>query len=66
MNLSELCVGAVGYLRGKRFKVIYRAPEDRSSGITDIRFENGNEARFVWDYDNPTTVPLKKKAMLGT
>jgi hypothetical protein len=60
MRLSELSIGKCGRLDGKRFIVIDRAPEDRSSGSTEVEFEGGQCKTFVWDLENPDVTPLGK------
>lgn len=52
-ELSNLREGEVGEKDGKRFIVVDRCPEDRSSGLSTIQFEDGGRKRFVWDYSNP-------------
>lgn len=53
MKLSQLSINDCGVLKRRRFIVTYRCPDDRSSGITQVRYEGGREEDFIWDYDNP-------------
>ncbi len=63
MKLSSLKDGQAGRFsedvedpyvkKGQRFIVVDRVPEDRSSGITTVRVEQGYEAVFIWDHSNP-------------
>jgi hypothetical protein len=53
VKLSSLAADETGILKGRRFIVTARYPEDRASGITDVLFESGLRETFVWDRDNP-------------
>jgi hypothetical protein len=33
--------------------IIDRCPEDRSSGVTTVHFEDGDRNVFIWDHDDP-------------
>jgi len=61
VRLSTLKACDCGRLNGKRFIVIGRVPEDRSSGYTTVQWEEGGRQEFFTDaptYDNPMVVPL--------
>lgn len=53
MKLSSMRINDLGKYKGRLFIVYNRWPDDRSSGITEIRYENGGTEVFVWDKDNP-------------
>ncbi len=64
MNLSSVMEGQAGIILkrpnkgynhtvGKRFVVVDRVPEDRSSGLTTVRYEDGHAEEFIWDCEDP-------------
>jgi hypothetical protein len=54
--ISDLPRGSVASLDGKRFIVTSRTPEDRSSGSTEVAYEDGTRATFYWDHEDPKVV----------
>jgi hypothetical protein len=66
VKLSTLKVGDCGRLKGKRFIVTDRMPEDRSSGSTTIRWEGGPEQEFFTDSplcQDPDVTPLGRGSL---
>ena len=60
MKMSNLELNEIGILRGKKFIVTDRTPDDRASGSTTIRFETGDQEIFVWDFSNPVVTKVGK------
>lgn len=66
IRLSELQEGDAGIFtsgkgKGKRFVVVDRSPEDRSSGMTEIMFEGSSSGqRFLWDDSDPSVKKIGK------
>lgn len=56
MKLSSMRIGEVGMMDGRRFIVTNRWPEDRSSGITDVTYQDGGCRTFVWDHEDPEVI----------
>lgn len=51
-RFTEKCKEWAG-MKGVRFIVTDRFPEDRSSGGTTIVTEKGNQFSFLWEYHDP-------------
>lgn len=63
MKLSEVKVGGVVHIASKygpsgKGIVVSRCPEDRTSGVTVVAFEDGGRHDYVWDHQNPEVVLL--------
>jgi hypothetical protein len=54
--ISDLPRGSVASIDGNRCIVTSRTPEDRSSGSTEVTYENGGRPTFFWDYEDPVVV----------
>lgn len=57
MKLSSMMIGQQGTIDRRKFTVVERAPEGRASGVTVVRFSNGQRKTFVWDVENPELSP---------
>jgi hypothetical protein len=60
MKMSDLREGFVGRLLDtqdrRKFIVTSRCPEDRSSGLTNVTYEDGGREQYVWNYENPEVI----------
>ncbi len=53
MKLSDVQERGIVKVGKRRGIVVDRCPEDRSSGITTVQFEDGDRHNYVWDHEDP-------------
>lgn len=60
-RLSNLRLGDLGTLEKRKFVVIHRVTEDRTSGYTTVLWEDCNDSEiFIWDERDPLVTLLGK------